>query len=103
MEKIKVCFVKFADKAKKIYLFEMPWDSYLDKGDTVIVPSAFEGATQEGTVVDTDKFRFEYTTDQEEFNRLLGVAGVEMPLKRVIGKVERTYFEWEGAENEDED
>ena len=101
MERIKVCFVRFGVRSKKIYLFEMPWDSYLDENDTVIVQDV-EGNEQEGTVVDTDKFRFEYTSDQEEFNRLLGVAGVEMPLKRVIGKVERTYYEWE-KENEDED
>ena len=102
MERIKVCFVRFGVRSKKIYLFEMPWDSYLSDGDTVIVPDV-EGNEQEGTVVDTAKFRFEYETDQKEFNRLLGVAGVELPLKKVLGSVERTYYKWEGAENADED
>ena len=102
MERIKVCFVKFTEKAKKIHMFEMPCDSYLDVGDKVIVPNADVNEI-EAIVVDTETFQSKYDHEWEELNRLLGVAGVEMPLKRVIGKVERTYFKWEGADNEDED
>ena len=101
MERIKVAFIRFGCKSKKIYLFEMPWDQYLHDEDTVIVPDV-EGNEQEGTVIDTEKFDFKYESEQKEFNRLLGVAGVELPLKRVLGVVERTYYDWEGAENEDD-
>ena len=102
MEKIKVCFVKFTPKARKIYMFEMPYDSYLEEGETVIVPDA-DGNETEATVVDTEKYQQKYEHEWDDLKRLLNVAGVELPLRKVIGKVERTYYEWEGADNADED
>ena len=102
MERIKVCFVKFTPKARKIYMFEMPYDSYLGEGETVIVPDA-DGNETEATVVDTQGYQQKYEHEWDEFIRLLNVAGVELPLRKVIGKVERTYYEWEGADNADED
>lgn len=102
MEIIKVCFVKFAPKARKIYMFEMPSDSYLEEGETVIVPDA-DGNETEATVVDTEKYQQKYEHEWDDLKRLLNVAGVELPLRKVIGKVKRTYYEWEGADNADED
>lgn len=102
MEKIKVCFVKFAPKARKIYMFEMPYERYLEEGETVIVPDA-DGNETEATVVDTEKYQQKYEHEWDDLKRLLNVAGEELPLRKVIGKVERTYYEWEGADNEDED
>lgn len=102
MEIIKVCFVKFAPKARKIYMFEMPSDSYLEEGETVIVQDA-DGNETEATVVDTEKYQQKYEHEWDDLIRLLNVAGVELPLRKVIGKVERTYYEWEGADNADED
>ena len=101
-DKIKVCFVKFnVEKGKKMYLFEIPTNVYLDEGDTVIVPD-ISGIEREATVIDTDTFTSKYESDMEEFKRLLGVAGVELPLKRVIGKVRRTYFKYEDEVKDDE-
>lgn len=94
---IKVAIVKFALKAKKAYMFEYPSGVYLHEGDTVIVENS-EGDEVEATVVDTVHFDFKYGTDEEEFNRLLMVAGVEAPLKRVLGAVERTYFNYKEEE-----
>ena len=102
MEKIKVCFVKFAPKARKIYMFEMPYERYLEEGETVIVSDA-DGNETEATVVDTEKYQQKYEHEWDDLKRLLNVAGVELPLRKVIGKVERTYYEWEGADNADED
>ena len=98
MEKIKVCFVKFTEKARKIHMFEMPYDRYLEEGDTVIVPDA-DGNETEAVVVDTATYQQKYEHEWDELNRLLDVAGVELPLRKVIGKVERTYYK----ESEDED
>ena len=102
MEDLKVCFVKFNEKNKKMHLFEMPANAYLDEGDTVIVPNS-SGDEIEAIVIDTEKFTSRYESDMEELNRLLGVAGVELPLKRVLGKVRRTYFEYEDGVSVDED
>ena len=100
--KIKVCFVKFAPKARKTYLFEMPFESYLEKGETVIVPDA-DGNEIEATVVDTERYQMKYEHEWDGLKRLLNVAGVELPLRKVIGKVERTYYEWEEEDNADDD
>lgn len=100
MDEIKVCFVKFAPKAKKVYLYEMPIDEYLDDGSTVIVTSA-DGEDIEAEVVDTEKYEEKYELEWESFKRLLMVAGVELPLKRVLGKVKRTYFNYGGEVNAD--
>lgn len=101
MERIKVCFVKFTEKARKIYMFEMPSDSYLAKGETVIVPDA-DGNETEATVVDTEKYQQKYEHEWDDLKRLLNVAGVELPLRKVLGKVERTYYKWDETEEEDE-
>ena len=101
MVKIKICFVKFNPKHKKAYLFEMPYDEFLNVGDTVMVPDT-SGNEVEAIVVDTDRFQLDlYPTDRNELNRLLSVAGAELPLKKVIGKVERTYFHYK-EENDEE-
>lgn len=95
MGKIKICFVKFQPQHKKTYMFEMPYGAFLNKGDTVIVPDA-TGDEIEATVMGTEKYDPEkYPTDREEFERLLNVAGVELPLKKVLGTVVREYFKWE--------
>lgn len=101
MEKIKVAFVKFAPKARKLYLFEMPFEGYLEEGETVIVPDA-DGNETEATVVDTEKYQQKYEHEWDDFNRLLGVAGVELPLRKVIGRVSRRYFSYT-EENEDDE
>lgn len=99
--KIKVCFVKFRPEHKKTYLFEMPYDDFLEKGDTVIVPDV-AGDEVEATVVDTGRYDTSlYPTDRNDLNRLLSVAGVELPLKRVLGIVERTYFKYEDEVSDD--
>lgn len=101
--KIKICFVKFRPEHKKTYMFEMPYSEFLHAGDTVIVPDV-ENYHREATVVDTDRFQPDvYPTDKEELNRLLSVAGVELPLKRVLGVVERTYYKYEEEVSADED
>ena len=100
MEKIKVAFVKFAPKARKLYLFEMPFESYLEEGETVIVPDA-DGNETEAVVVSTDKYEQRYSHEWDDFNRLLGVAVVELPLRNVLGKLSRKYFDYT-EENEDE-
>ena len=50
-----------------------------------------------------DHFDFKYGSDERDFNRLLMVAGVEAPLKKILGTVERTYYKWDEEETEDED
>lgn len=92
---IRVAIVKYTDKARKGYLFEYPLGVYLHEGDTVIVENS-DGDEVEATVVDTDHFDSKYTNDEDDLKRLLMVAGVELPLKRIKGTVERTYFDWEG-------
>lgn len=101
MEKIKVAFVKFAPKARKTYLFEMPFDSYLEGGDTVIVPNA-DGEETEAVVVDTERYQKKYN-EWNDFIRLLGVAGVELPLKKVLGEVKRIYYSYKEDNNEDDE
>lgn len=94
---IRVAIVKFALKARKAYMFEYPSGEYLEKGDTVLVENS-DGDEVEATVVDTEHFNFKYGNDESEFNRLLMVAGVEAPLKKVLGTVERTYFNYKEEE-----
>lgn len=94
---IRVAIVKFAPKARKAYMFEYPSGVYLEEGDTVLVEDP-DGNEVEATVVDKTHFDFKYGTDANDFNRLLMVAGVEAPLKRVLGAVERTYFNYKEEE-----
>lgn len=95
MRDLKICLVKYnVEKNRKAYMFEMPENSYFDDGDTVIVPDVSD-SEREATVIDTVSFDLRYESDKEELNRLLSVAGVELPLKRILGKVERTYYNWE--------
>lgn len=103
MEKnIRVAIVKFTEKARKAYLFEYPSGVYLEEGSTVIVENS-DGDEVEATVVDKDHFDFKYGSDERDFNRLLMVAGVEAPLKKILGTVERTYYKWNEDVTEDED
>ena len=101
---IRVAIIKFGDpkKARKAYLFEYPSGVGLQEGDTVIVENS-DGDEVEATVVDTDHFDFKYGSDKRNFNRLLMVAGVEAPLKKILGTVERTYYKWNEDVTEDED
>lgn len=103
-ENIRVAIIKFGDpkKARKAYLFEYPSGVGLQEGDTVIVENS-DGDEVEATVVDTDHFEFKYGSDKRNFNRLLMVAGVEAPLKKILGTVERTYYKWNEDVTEDED
>lgn len=94
MDKIKVCFVKFAPKAKKAYLYEMPIDEYLDDGATVIVSNA-DGEDIEAEAVGTEKYEEKYELEWQSFKNLLMVAGVELPLKKIKGKVKKSYFKYE--------
>ncbi len=97
---IRVAIVKFAPKARKAYMFEYPSGVYLDEGDTVIVENT-DGDEVEATVVDKGHFNFKFESDENEFKRLLMVAGVEAPLKKVLGTVERTYFNYKEEEEEE--
>lgn len=99
-ERIRVAFVKFTKKARKAYMFEYG-DSYIREGDTVIVMDA-DGNEQEATVVDTDSYDLNATYDKEELNRLLMVAGVNMPFRKIKGKVTREYFDYEDEVKDDE-
>ena len=100
--KIKICFVKFRPEHKKTYMFEMPYGEFLNKGDIVIVPDV-TGDEVEATVMGTERYDLDsYPSDKEEFERLLNVAGTELPLKRVLGVVERTYYKYEDEVSADE-
>lgn len=101
MDEIRVCVVKFGQKARKAYMFEYCEGIYLDVGDTVIVLDS-AGNESEATVVDTVSFNLKYESDKDELNRLLMVAGVEMPFRKVVGRVERTYFDYGDEVNADE-
>ena len=95
MGKIKICFVKFQPQHRKTYMFEMPYGEFLNKGDTVIVPDV-TGDEVEATVTGTERYDLDnYPSDKEEFERLLSVAGVELPLRKVLGTVVREHFKWE--------
>lgn len=94
---IRVAIVKFAPKARKAYMFEYPSGVFLEEGDTVLVENS-DGDEVEATVVDTEHFNFKYDHDESEFNRLLMVAGVEAPLKKVLGTIERAYFNYKEEE-----
>lgn len=87
--RMKVVFVKFTPNAKKLYMFECPVKGfYVSEGDTVIVPNA-NGEETEATVVDVEIFDFDYSTNEDELQRLLWVAGTELPLRRAIAKIDR--------------
>lgn len=97
--RIKVAFVKFTEKAKKAYMFEYG-DSYIREGDTVIVMDA-DGNEQEATVIDTDSYDLNAKFDKDELNRLLMVAGVVMPFRKIKGRVTREYFDYEEKKDEE--
>lgn len=97
--RIKVAFVKFTEKAKKAYMFEYG-DAYIREGDTVIVIDA-DGNEQEATVVYTDSYDLSARYDKDELNKLLMVAGVAMPFRKIKGRVTREYFDYEEKKDEE--
>lgn len=97
---IKVVLVKYTENAKKAYMFECSMHTYFKEGDTVIVLNA-NGEETEATVVDTVSFNLKYESDKEELNRLLMAAGTEMPFRKVVGKVNRTYFDYKEDSDEE--
>lgn len=97
--RIKVAFVKFTEEAKKAYMFEYG-DAYIRDGDTVIVMDA-AGNEQEATVVDTDSYDLDAVFDKKELNKLLMVAGVDMPFRKIKGRVTREYFNNEEKKDEE--
>lgn len=97
--RIKVAFVKFTEEAKKAYMFEYG-DAYIRDGDTVIVMDA-AGNEQEATVVDTDSYDLDAVFDKKELNKLLMVAGVNMPFRKIKGRVTREYFNNEEKKDEE--
>lgn len=99
-ERIKVAFVKFTEKARKAYMFEYA-GAYLKEGDTVIVMNA-DGDEQEATVVSTETYDLDAHFDKGELERLLMVAGVEMPFRKIKGKVTREYFDYEEEKKNEE-
>lgn len=98
-KRIKVAFVKYTEKARKAYMFEYG-DAYISEGDTVIVMDA-DGNEQEATVVDTDSYDLDAVFDKKELNKLLMVAGVDMPFKKIKGRVTREYFNNEEKKDEE--
>lgn len=92
MRRIRIAFVKFNMDDKKGYLFEYPRNGYLNSGDEVIVENK-KGEETKVFVDTTEMFNTEYETDRNELRRLLLAAGVELPLKRVIAKVQRLNYE----------
>lgn len=98
--RIKVAFVKFTKEAKKAYMFEYR-DAYIKDGDTVIVMDA-AGNEKEATVIDTDSYDLDATFDKDELNRLLMVAGVVMPFRKIKGRVTREYFDYEEEKKNEE-
>ena len=98
-ERIKVAFVKFTEKAKKAYMFEYG-DAYIRDGDTVIVIDA-DGNEQEATVVYTDSYDLSARYDKDELNKLLMVAGVALPFRKIKGRVTREYFNYEEKKDEE--
>ena len=97
-ERFRVAFVKYAPKARKAYMFEYPSDSYLEEGDTVIVPNA-DGDEVEATVMDSVRFDLKYDGDRQDLERLLMVTGQELPLKKILGTIERHYFDYAEEES----
>ena len=83
-------------------MFEYPDNRYLEEGDTVLVENS-DGDEVEATVVDTQLFNLKYDGDRKDLERLLMVTSQELPLKRVLGTIERTYYKWDEEETEDED
>lgn len=97
---LKVAFVKYTEKARKAYMFEHG-DSLLSNGDTVIVMNS-DGDEVEATVMDTQSYDLTSKFDKEELNRLLLVAGAEMPFRKIKGKVYREYYKYEDEVSADE-
>lgn len=98
---IKLAFIRFGAKAKKAYIFEYDKNIFLNEGDTVIVINS-DGDEIEATVVETEGYDLTSHFDKEELNRLLLVAGVGMPFKKIKGKVTREYFKYEDEVSADE-
>lgn len=92
---IRVVFVKFGQNARKAYMFESSRDNYFNEGDTVIIDRDGDGVFTEATVVDEEDYDLESRFDKEKLNRLLMVAGTNMPLKKIRGKVKREFYEYD--------
>lgn len=99
-KRIKVAFVKYTEKARKAYMFEYG-DAYISEGDTVIVMNA-DGDEQEAIVVSTESYDLDARFDKGELEKLLMVAGAEMPFRKIKGKVTREYFDYEEEKKNEE-
>ena len=99
-QKIGMALVKFSPEHTKAWMYEFPADGWLNAGDIVLVEDK-NGLERRATVVDSMKFNFEYESDKDEYNRLMMIAGIDKPSKRIIAQVKDIKYEEEEVENED--
>lgn len=91
----RIVIVKF-DNCQKNYIYQC--QSYeLSNGSRALVE--VDGVEKECTVV---KVLHYYDWNKNELDTLLLVANAKLPLKKIKGMVERTYFE-DDEEQENED
>lgn len=87
---IKVVSCQHQPNGQK-FLFRAPYDSDIERGDTVICDTRY--GEQTATVCSVL-----YLNEDSEFYRMLiDVAGARHPLSRVIGKMERVDFDYQDA------
>lgn len=98
-QKIGIAFVKFEMEDKRAYMFEFPANKWVKEGTTILVKDV-NGIEKRAFVVDSVTFNFDYSTDVDEYNRLMMVAGIDKPTKRVIATVENIEWEDEGNDSE---
>jgi hypothetical protein len=99
-QKIGIALVKFSPEDKKAWMFEFPADEWFNVGEVVLVEDK-DGHEKRATVVDSERFSFEYESNRDEYNRLMMVAGIDEPSKRIIARVKDIKYKEEEVENED--
>ena len=79
---LHVVFVKFAEKANKVWMYQC---GHSVKAGQRVLCEMKNGEEEQGFVIDSGYYELDYETDKEEMRKLLAVSGQTLPLRKITG------------------
>lgn len=90
---LRVVFVKFAEKASKVWMYQCTRS--VEKGQRVLCE--MKNGEEQGVVVGSDYYDLAYETDKDEVRKLLAVSSQTLPLRKITGIINDTAYGDEGT------
>lgn len=90
---LHVIFVKFAEKANKVWMYQC--GRSVNTGQRVLCE--MKNGEEQGVVIGSEYYNLEFESDKNEVRRLLAVSGQTLPFRKITGIITDTNFEDEGT------